>query len=417
MTTDEKGTAMRVPPSRDDDTPSERTPEPARVHRQMPNSLAPTACPCASCVAEAGVSAWWMIVCDECGNKRCPHGTDHRHECTGSNEPGQVGSGYARMTSDDRTETITDRAAIRDSDEPDERTPNEVHVDESGCSCKTGPYRGFQRDPIDAACPKHGGPLRHGDGDVRVFHPDGSTSIIREPDERGDFPCCATPAPVGAAVALDLDAAHVRTDPACTFHDGTTPKASRGKICPACMRLDLDAMHETICDNFTGMAEVRQAADALIAEVRSLRAKVAALRAKVATLRARLAAVEAHPVVLELAEERTRQTAKHGDQSHLPDGTGAALWLSMDDDYIRRHGIRRDNLAAWAKSRTDEASQVHGDGSITFEHILTEEWAEAIAESDPVALRAELVQVAAVAVQWVEAIDLRAALATTGEGQ
>ena len=183
MTTDEKGTAMRVPPSRDDDTPSERTPEPARVHRQMPNSLAPTACPCASCVAEAGVSAWWMIVCDECGNKRCPHGTDHRHECTGSNEPGQVGSGYARMTSDAHIETITDRAAIRDSDEPDERTPNEVHVDESGCSCKTGPYRGFQRDPIDAACPKHGGPLRHGDGDVTVCHPDGSTTIIREPSE------------------------------------------------------------------------------------------------------------------------------------------------------------------------------------------------------------------------------------------
>ena len=134
-------------------------------------------------------------------------------------------------------------------------------------------------------------------------------------------------------------------------------------------------------------------------------------------LRAKVAAAEAHPVVLELAEERTRQTAKHGDQSHLPDGTGAALWLSMDDDYIRRHGIRRDNLAAWAKSRTDAASQSQGDGSITFEHILTEEWAEAIAESDPDALRAELVQVAAVAVQWVEAIDLRAALATTGEGQ
>jgi len=85
-------------------------------------------------------------------------------------------------------ETITDRAEIRATDEPDERTPNEVHVDESGCSCKTGPYRGFQRDPIDAACPKHGGPLRHGDGDVTVCHPDGSTTIIREPDERGDFP-------------------------------------------------------------------------------------------------------------------------------------------------------------------------------------------------------------------------------------
>ena len=95
------------------------------------------------------------------------------------------------MTQDDRMETITDPAEIRATDEPDERTPNEVHVDESGCSCKTGPYRGFQRDPIDPACPKHGEPLRHGDGDVTVCHPDGSTTIIREPDERGDFPCCA----------------------------------------------------------------------------------------------------------------------------------------------------------------------------------------------------------------------------------
>ena len=69
--------------------------EVATVHRQMPNSLAPTECPCVSCLTEAGVSAWWMIVCDECGNKRCPHGTDHRHECSGSNEPGQAGSRYA----------------------------------------------------------------------------------------------------------------------------------------------------------------------------------------------------------------------------------------------------------------------------------------------------------------------------------
>ena len=72
-------------------------------------------------------------------------------------------------------------------------------------------------------------------------------AVIRacdEPDERGDFPCCTAPAPVGAAVALDLD-----------------------------------ALHETICDKFTGMAEVRQAADLLVAEVRSLRAKVAAVEA------------------------------------------------------------------------------------------------------------------------------------------
>lgn len=35
-----------------------------------------------------------MILCQTCGNKRCPHATDHRHACTGSNEPGQAGSAY-----------------------------------------------------------------------------------------------------------------------------------------------------------------------------------------------------------------------------------------------------------------------------------------------------------------------------------
>ncbi|WP_419637208.1 hypothetical protein, partial [Thiolapillus sp.] len=35
-----------------------------------------------------------MILCPECGNKRCPHASDHRLACTGSNEPGQPGSVY-----------------------------------------------------------------------------------------------------------------------------------------------------------------------------------------------------------------------------------------------------------------------------------------------------------------------------------
>ena len=35
-----------------------------------------------------------MVLCETCGNKRCPHATDHRHACTGSNEPGQPGSSY-----------------------------------------------------------------------------------------------------------------------------------------------------------------------------------------------------------------------------------------------------------------------------------------------------------------------------------
>jgi hypothetical protein len=47
------------------------------------------------------------------------------------------------------------------------------------------------------------------------------------------------------------------------------------------------------------------------------------------------------------------------------------------------------------------------DGRVTWRHILTEEVYEAFAESDPTKLRAELVQVAAVAVQWIQAIDRR----------
>jgi len=83
----------------------------------------------------------------------------------------------------EKTPAPVGAAVALDLDAAEPEPPNAVEVDESGCSCKIGPYRGFQRCPIDPACPKHGEPLRHGDGDVRVFHPDGSTSIIREPSE------------------------------------------------------------------------------------------------------------------------------------------------------------------------------------------------------------------------------------------
>jgi hypothetical protein len=35
-----------------------------------------------------------MIVCRICGNKRCPHATNHELDCTNSNEPNQPGSVY-----------------------------------------------------------------------------------------------------------------------------------------------------------------------------------------------------------------------------------------------------------------------------------------------------------------------------------
>lgn len=59
-------------------------------------------CVCHRCIKEKGITNEWgapldrsvMILCPKCGNKRCPHASDHDLECTGSNEPGQKGSIY-----------------------------------------------------------------------------------------------------------------------------------------------------------------------------------------------------------------------------------------------------------------------------------------------------------------------------------
>ena len=40
------------------------------------------------------VTSQRMIVCSDCGNKRCPKASNHRHKCTGSNEVCQYGSIY-----------------------------------------------------------------------------------------------------------------------------------------------------------------------------------------------------------------------------------------------------------------------------------------------------------------------------------
>ncbi|NCU20328.1 hypothetical protein EOM89_06235 [Candidatus Falkowbacteria bacterium] len=60
-------------------------------------------CDCRQCIRDRGDQRWGMprlmsefIVCAVCGNKRCPHATNHRHACTDSNEPGQPGSDYGK---------------------------------------------------------------------------------------------------------------------------------------------------------------------------------------------------------------------------------------------------------------------------------------------------------------------------------
>jgi hypothetical protein len=93
-------------------------------------------------------------------------------------------------------------------------------------------------------------------------------------------------------------------------------------------------------------------------------------------------------IVSEVAAERERQNSKWGEQNHS-DGTGRPG--SVDD-------------ANYAKAWCDEAFE---GGYGTWGDILREEVCEAFAESDPKKLRTELIQVAAVAIQWIAAIDRR----------
>jgi hypothetical protein len=40
------------------------------------------------------VTSYTFIVCEHCGNKRCPHATNHNLACTDNNDVGQQGSRY-----------------------------------------------------------------------------------------------------------------------------------------------------------------------------------------------------------------------------------------------------------------------------------------------------------------------------------
>ncbi|WP_258376555.1 helix-turn-helix domain-containing protein [Curtobacterium sp. MCBD17_028] len=104
-------------------------------------------------------------------------------------------------------------------------------------------------------------------------------------------------------------------------------------------------------------------------------------------------------IAAEVREERRRQDAKWGEQNH-PDGTGAGRY--PDVMISKSWGGLRDLF----RDLTDAHA---ADDTVTFLDILAEEVLEAFAEDDPVKLRTELIQVAAVAQQWVSAIDRRTA--------
>jgi malonyl CoA-acyl carrier protein transacylase len=94
-------------------------------------------------------------------------------------------------------------------------------------------------------------------------------------------------------------------------------------------------------------------------------------------------------LVLEIAGERGRQITKWSDCQNLPDGTGG-----------NRH-------RAEMRTAQNACDLAYKHGELTHAHIFEEEAMEVLAEPDQVKLRAELIQVIALCVKWVEDIDKR----------
>lgn len=109
-------------------------------------------------------------------------------------------------------------------------------------------------------------------------------------------------------------------------------------------------------------------------------------------------------VLSEVSDERARQVAQWGEQNHR-DGTGPNELLMRGWKTAAKH------YAGLAKQAREVCQGSSGDDQ--WDLILLEEVFEALAESDPAKLRGELVQVAAVVVAWVEAIDRREPLTVT----
>lgn len=112
----------------------------------------------------------------------------------------------------------------------------------------------------------------------------------------------------------------------------------------------------------------------------------------------------------EVVAEAIRSIDKHGEQGHLPMGTGPNTRpLEIYDDLEMLDG----DMYAWALAKhatidtKAHSANECGDNTCTWWLILREEVFEAAAEDDPAKLRAELVQVAAVALKMIDALDHR----------
>lgn len=106
-------------------------------------------------------------------------------------------------------------------------------------------------------------------------------------------------------------------------------------------------------------------------------------------------------VLADVRAERSRQFARYGTNEDIADGTGPGVeWLQGADGWSSAKDLEVELRAAYV-----EYEQQHG--TPTWRHLVLEEVAEVFMEDDLSRLREELVQVAALAVSWIEKIDGR----------
>lgn len=103
-------------------------------------------------------------------------------------------------------------------------------------------------------------------------------------------------------------------------------------------------------------------------------------------------------VLFEVDDERRKQDAKWGEQNH--------------PDYAPSKNLAKLKLVTekWVKQAKNLCELQAKNGELNWATILAEEFAEAMDElafSSSSKLRAELIQVAAVCVAWIECIDRR----------
>lgn len=119
------------------------------------------------------------------------------------------------------------------------------------------------------------------------------------------------------------------------------------------------------------------------------------------------------PVLVEILAEATRSIEKHGEQLHLPMGTGVderplATIATLDGATGLHPHMNAEEIASVATLDTKAHSEHEGgDGTVTWWQILREEVFEAAAENGTRELRAELIQVAAVTLKMIDALDAR----------